>query len=280
MVFHQNTVLTKASDLEMSNIVLDTPSQGTIPGQKLTFMRVSIGVKNSDGSVGELIIPTPTVFSFGIQENVDEKTGTLTGYVMPLSLWSRNGATSREKIFVECFDNVVEQCKKLIFSIKDQIGQHDMVESDLRKLKGLYRKKNVITGKADVDSPPYLYCRLMFSKKNNEITTDFHTPKGETLHPKDIMQKWCNVKACIKFESFFIIGDKISIQIKMSEASIALLSTPTKRLLDADSEDEDEKKLLEISEAPTPPESDSESDEDAVVPVKKAPVKRAPKKSK
>ena len=76
-------------------IVFSKVENGSIPGStpQINYKRVRISVKNSDGTVGDLILPTTEVFSFGIQENKDMTSGKVNGYTMPLCLWSKNGAS-------------------------------------------------------------------------------------------------------------------------------------------------------------------------------------------
>ena len=88
-----STTLTSASGYNVKNIIFSKPEVGNIPGGNLTFKRIRIGTRNPDGTTGDLILSTSELFSFGIQENTDMATGKVNGHVMPLCLWSKNGAT-------------------------------------------------------------------------------------------------------------------------------------------------------------------------------------------
>jgi hypothetical protein len=64
---------------------------------KIEFNRINISTRNEDGYIGELIIPTERLYSFGVSENTSQETGNVTGFTFPLCLWSRDGVTPAEK---------------------------------------------------------------------------------------------------------------------------------------------------------------------------------------
>ena len=102
MSSNMNTQLTTASGYNTDRMIFSDPIKGSIAGTspEIKFQRIYINSKNEDGSVGELLIPTHKCFSFGVSENTDPNTGEVTGYVFPLCLYSRTGATPEEKEWV------------------------------------------------------------------------------------------------------------------------------------------------------------------------------------
>ena len=107
----ENTQLTAASGYDpKSRMVFSEPISGSVPDTKIEFKRINISTRNDDGSVGELILPTERLFSFGVSENVSQDTGKVTGYTFPLCLWTRDNPTAQEKAWTDTFDRVVEAC--------------------------------------------------------------------------------------------------------------------------------------------------------------------------
>jgi hypothetical protein len=227
-----STKLTSAQGYNPKNIIFSKPEVGTIPGStpKISFKRIRIGTKHEDGSTGDLIMETPpSLFSFGLQENRELGTGNVNGYVLPMCLWNKNGATPEEQKFTEVFESIVNQCKSHLLNSKDEIEKYELDASDLKNFNPLYWKKE--KGKIVEGSGPVLYIKTMMSKKNQKITTMFiNEETNEEISPYDLMNKYCFVKGAIKFESVFI-GNKISLQLKLYEALVKPMDTERKTLL-------------------------------------------------
>ena len=124
------------------SMVFDDPQVCSIPNSTLSYKRIPIKTINPDGTKGDLVILTENVFSFGVCENLDITTKKLNGYVFPLCLHSRDGATKKELAWVDVFNKIVDTCKDHILKIKEEIGEPEMEKSDLKKLNCLYYKKD------------------------------------------------------------------------------------------------------------------------------------------
>ncbi len=231
MSFYTNTQLTQVSDFDTNCIVFDKPVVGNLPNSTMTFKRINIGYKNSDGSIGECIIPSEKLFSFGVQENKDMATGRVNGYQAPLVMWSRGGATDKEKAFTDLFDEIVNKCKNWIVSDegKDSTENYEIEINDLKKLNPMYIKKE--KGKAVEGASPTLYCKLIHSKKDDKILTEFYNEEGVVYDARgDLMNKICEMTCGIRFESIFV-GNKISLQVKLIEAEVVLRQSGSSRRL-------------------------------------------------
>ena len=226
-----NTQLTQPTGYNVNNMVFSKPEVGNIPGSAMNFQRIRISTKNQDGTMGDLVIPTETIFSFGVQENTDMASGAVNGYTMPLCLWNKDGPTDEEKAFSDKFDEIVEHIKEYVIDHRDDIEKYDLEMTDLKKFNPLYWKRE--KGKIVEGRGPTLYAKLLVSKKdgNRIMTTFIDSDTGEEIEdPMDLLKKYCYVNAAIKFESIFI-GTKVSLQVKLYEASVKMLSTGPKRLL-------------------------------------------------
>lgn len=227
-----STKLTSVSGYNVDNIQFSKPEVGNIPNSvpKISFKRIKIGTKHSDGTTGDLIVETPpNLFSFGLQENRELGTGNVNGYVLPICLWNKNGASEEEKEFTDVFDKIVNRCKDHLLDSKDEIERYDLDMSDLKNFNPLYWKKE--KGKVVEGSGPVIYIKLIMSKKTEKISTMFiNEDTNEEMSPYDIMNRYCFVKGAMKFESIFI-GNKISLQLKLYEVLVTPIDMERKTLL-------------------------------------------------
>lgn len=223
-----NTQLTSASGYETSNMIFSKPEKGTIPGSGLTYMRVKIGTKYSDGTSGDLIISTDggELYSYGTQEN-KSPDGKVNGHVLPLCMWDMDGPTKAQKATTDTIDAIVEQCKDWLLTNKDKIEKYDLDKSDLKKMNPLYWKRE--KGKIVEGRGPTLYSKLIESKKNGILTTFFDSETDEEIDPLTL-KTHCFVVPAIRIESIFI-GNKISLQVKLYEAVVRPLDRGRKSLL-------------------------------------------------
>ncbi len=285
-----NIQLTPASGYNVSRMTFSEPIHGSIHNSPVSFHRINIGTINEDGTAGDLIIPTERVFSFGVSENTNEE-GKVNGYVLPMCLWSRDGATKIEKEWTDTFNAIVEQCKDHLLTddVKEKIDQFDLERNDLKKFNPLYWKRE--RGKIVKDTGPTLYAKLFMSKKQNKIVSIFFDEDNDDeVDPLSLLGRYCFARGAIKFESIFI-GNKISLQVKLYEAGVKLMQKSMKRLLVRPKanpqvlsaanplaikhEDDEADEPIQDQEQN---DSDKEDGEEAKVPVKKRIVKKVLRK--
>jgi hypothetical protein len=234
-----NTQLISTSNFDTNRMLFSDPFQGSIPGggPSISFQRINISVRNKDGSVGELIMPTSRLFSFGVSENVDPGSGKVNGWTFPLCMWSKDGPTKEEKEWTDTFDAIVERCTEHVLDNKEKLDKYELEKSDLKKFNPMYwkKEKKMVNGKpvlAVVDGAgPTLYTKLIFSKKNDKFVTKFFDTNDNPIDPlTDLMGKYCYTNSAVKIESIFV-GNKISLQVKLYEAVVEPMQTGGKRLL-------------------------------------------------
>lgn len=226
----ENTQLTTASGYDTKRMVFSAAQSGTIPNSvpQINYKRILIQTRNEDGSIGDLILPTSKLFSFGVSENTNPETGKINGYVMPLCLWHRDGPSKEEKDWSDTFDNIVERCKDHLVENREEIEMYELEKRDLKKLNPMYWKRE--KGKIVEGTGPTLYTKLIVSKKQEKIVTMFFDFEGDVIDPMKILGKYCSAKCAIKIESIFI-GNKISLQVKLYECEVKLMDSGMKRLL-------------------------------------------------
>lgn len=233
-----STQLISASKYDTSSMVFSDPQQGSVPGggPSISFSRINISTKNPDGSIGELVIPTGRLFSFGVSENTSPDTGKVNGWTLPLCLWNRDGASQDEKAWTDTFNKIVERCIDHIIDNKEELDKYDLERSDLKKFNPLYwkKEKKMVNGKQQLvvaeGTGPTLYSKLIYSKKNENFVTKFYDVNDNPIDPLDMIGKYCYSTAAVKIESIFI-GNKISLQVKLYEAVIEPVQQGGNRLL-------------------------------------------------
>lgn len=242
----RNNQLTNPAGYNPERIVFSDPAKGSVPDTPIEYYRINISTLNKDGSIGDLILPTERVFSFGVSENMNPETKKPNGWVLPLCLWNKEGPSQAEKTWTETFDKIVEHCKRHVVDVRGQLGQHDLEIRDLKKFNPIYIKKDKATGKVVDGAGPTLYAKLISTsgkpkkgKKetkaddgdgHGKILSMFFNLDDEPIDPLTLLGKYCYAKAAIKIESIFV-GSKISLQVKLYEATIETVDQGMKPLL-------------------------------------------------
>lgn len=260
-----NTQLTSAFGYDVKNIRFRKPVDGSILNDTVKFKRIAIGTRNPDGTLGELVIPTLSVYSFGLSENINPQTQKADGYSLSLCLYSKDNPTDEQKKWVETFNAIVEYIKQYLLDHKDDIEKYELEPADLKKFNPLYYKKD--KGKIVDGTGPTLYAKVMQNKKTDSITTPFCDENGRDIDPLSILGKRCYATAAIKFEGVFI-GSRISLQIKVYEAKIKLIDSAPKRFLQTMSSSEvvyDEKSSAPSSSSLSEQKSDDDNDDSGSV---------------
>jgi hypothetical protein len=154
--------LAQVGDYDVKRMVFSDPIKGSIPNTTIAYKRINISTLNKDGSVGDLILPTERLFSFGVSENVNPETKKVNGHVLSLCLFNRDSPTQAEKAWVETFNNIAEHCKKHLIKNKEEIEQYELAMNDLKKFNVLYYRRE--KGKIVEGTGPTLYAKLIASK--------------------------------------------------------------------------------------------------------------------
>jgi hypothetical protein len=224
----RSTQLTEICDgYDTNKLLFGKPEEGSIPDTTITYKRIRISTVYDNGSVGPLIIPTERLFSFGVQVNKDPKTKKPNGHVMCHNLYSNDGATDREDMWVNNFTEIINSIKTNIIDNCDEYGLYDYEYSDLKKFNPIYKKRD--NGKL-VEGSDKLYTKLIEKKNGTILTTFTDNDTNEDTNPLDLLGKFCYTNSAILIESIFI-GSKPTLQIKLYESVFELVGNARKRLL-------------------------------------------------
>lgn len=235
----ENIQLTPAQGYDVENMLFADPVESTAPGS----FRINISTKYPDGTSGPLILPVSRLFSFGVSENRNPKTGELNGWSFPLCLYNKEGPTDAEKEWVDTFNAIVNKCAAHLIETGPDMDK-EITEAELKKEKGglnpLYWKRekalNEKTGKTVSrvvpGTGPTLYPKLIYSQKTKKFISKFFDMQDKSVDPLTLIGKYCYADAAIKIESIFV-GKNPSIQIKLWDCQFEPSQTSMTRLTHA-----------------------------------------------
>ena len=227
------------------NIIFNKSKEYKVKDSKIKYKRIPIEVRYSNSQKGPLVVETPFLFSFGVSENKDRKTGKLVGYSIPVCLWKKDSKPNdKEKKFFDFINMLITLSKKHL----DNEYEPDQIKSlsspfYYKKIEYTDKKGNKKT-KVDNSSSPILYTKLIYSEKTKKILSLFKGKKGCDLNPLKYINQYCWVKLALIFEGIFISNTVTSLQIKVHECYIKDIEEPRKSLIKINEKDSDDDDLV------------------------------------
>jgi hypothetical protein len=220
--------LTNIHNFDLKNILFSDPVTCPIPGGSLTYKRVNISVDHQDGNMGELLLKTERLFSYGISESKD-KDGNVISHSLPLVFWGKEKRTELEKSFSDRLQAIVDRCADHIVENRLKFGKPKMTVDYLMDLgfNPIWYPKDKETKEIIDTLSPRLYPKFIVSKKNQQVSfiTKFFDHKNRRIdEPLSLIGKRCYVDAVLKVESIFV-GKEIKLQIKLFEARLYLIES-------------------------------------------------------
>ena len=186
-----------------------------------------------------MVIETPLLFSFGVNEKKNQETNKLVGYSMPVCLWSKDSEpNTEEQAFVDVINNVMELCKLHLESEYGSDLASSLSSPFYYKQVEYIDKKGKKKTKIDESSAPVLYAKRIYSEKSKKILSLFKTKGKKDLNPFKYIDQYCNVKMALIIEGIFISKTVTSLQIKVHECYVKPLK-PRQSLLTIEEENEE-----------------------------------------
>ena len=223
--------LTKPSNLRNESVIFREPKIDKHGNES-----IKIQTKYDNNKSGPLVIETPFLFSFGVNERNSQESGELVGYTLPVCLWGKDEEpTPEQKEFAECLTNIQELSHEYL----DETYGVDVSERlrDILYYKMTTDKKG--KQKRDESIPPVLYAKLIYSGKDQKILSLFRTKGDDKVDPMLYFEKYCTVKVALIIESIYISDEYVSIQIKVSECYVKPQSRRLEPLLIIEDSDEE-----------------------------------------
>ena len=232
--------LSSYEHLTQDNIIFNEAREFKVKDSKIKYKRIPIEIKYPNGKKGALVIESPVLFSFGVNEKKKQETNKLVGYSMPVCLWAKDSEpNTKENAFFVTLNDVVSMCQ---IHLESEYGA-DLASS--LSLPFYYKqmeytdKKGKKKTKVDESSAPVLYAKLIYSEKSKKILSLFKGKGGKDLNPFKYINQYCNVKLALIIEGIFISKTVTSLQIKVHECYVKPLK-PRESLLTIDEEEEEE----------------------------------------
>ena len=247
-------MLTSYENITQDNIIFNEAKEFKVKDSKIKYKRIPIEIKYPNGKKGALVVETPLLFSFGVNEKKNQETNKLVGYSMPVCLWAKDSEpNTKEKAFFDVINNVTTLSQK---HLENEYGADlaSTLSSPFYYKQIEYTdKKGKKKTKIDESSAPVLYAKLIYSEKSKKILSLFKSKGGKDLNPFKYIDQYCNVKMALIIEGIFMSKTVTSLQIKVHECYVKPLK-PRESLLtieeedeekDEESEDENEKVYIE-----------------------------------
>ena len=239
--------LSSYENITQENIIFNESKDYKVKDSKIKYNRIPIEVKYPNGKKGTLVVESPVLFSFGVNEKKNQETGKLVGYSIPVCLWSKDSEpNNKEQAFFDVINNVTTLSQQ---HLENEYGP-DLASSlsspfYYKQIEYIDKKGKKKTKKDEL-SAPVLYAKLIYSEKSKKILSLFKGKGGRDLNPFKFINQYCNVKLALIIEGIFISKTVTSLQIKVNECYVKPLKP--------------RESLLAIEEEESESESESEGD--------------------
>ena len=80
--------LSNYENINQENIIFNEAKEYKVKDSKIKYKRIPIEVKYPNGKKGVLVIESPVLFSFDVNEKKNQETNKLVGYGIPVCLWA------------------------------------------------------------------------------------------------------------------------------------------------------------------------------------------------
>ena len=252
--------LTSYGHLTSDNIIFNEAKEYKVKDSKIKYKRIPIEVKYPNGKKGPLVIETPFLFSFGVNEKKSQDTNKLVGYSIPVCLWSKDSEpNAEEQLFFEALNNIMGMCTLHLESEYGADLASSLSSPFYYKQVEYTDKKGKKKTKRDTSAAPVLYAKLIYSEKSKKILSLFKTKGKKDLNPFKYLDQYCNVKMALIIEGIFVSKTVTSLQIKVHECYVKQLK-PRVSLLTIEEEDEHSESDIEENN-----ESEDDNIEDLIV---------------
>ena len=254
--------LTRIQDLTPQSIMFNEAKEYKVKDSKIKYSRIPIETVYPDGKKGSLVIETPFIFSFGVNEKKDQNTNKLVGYSIPVCLWEKDGSPNlQEEKFYKFLCKITEICKKYLEEEYGPDLASSLSEPLYHKQVEFTDKKGKKKTKRDTSAAPVLYAKLIYSEKVKKILSLFRTKGKQNVNPFNYLNQYCHVKMALIIEGIFISK---TVTVKVHECYIKPLK-PREPLLAIQEEDEQEKINYSNSESEDDGDYTKEGIEDLVI---------------
>ena len=213
--------LSSFENINEDNIVFHAAKKFKVPNSKMKYERIKIEMKLPNGKTTPLVVATPILFSFGLSERKDQETNKINGYSIPVCLWKKDAEPNqKEANFLNIIKKVQELCQ---VHLSREYGDNEASSlTDMLYYRQIeyHDKKGKPKKKKDLSSSPVLYVKLIYSTETKKFSTLFKVKGKQEVKPLEYKDKFFNTRMAIIFDSIYLGGKSISIQVKAHEVHI------------------------------------------------------------
>ena len=236
-------MLTSYENITQDNIIFNEAKEYKVKDSKIKYKRIPIEVKYLNGKKGALVLESPVLFSFGVNEKKNQETNKLVGYSIPVCLWAKDSEpNNKEKAFFDVINNVATFSQQHLENEYGADRASTLSSPFYYKQEEYTDKKGKKKTRIDNSSAPVLYAKLIYSEKSKKILSLFKGKGGKDLNPFIYINQYCNVKLALIIEGIFISKTVTSLQIKVHECYVKPLK-PREGLLTIDEEESESEEI-------------------------------------
>ena len=240
--------LSSYDHLTPENIVFNEAKEYKVKDSKIKYKRIPIEVKYPNGKKGALVLESPVLFSFGVNEKKNQETNKLVGYSIPVCLWAKDSEpNTKEKAFFDVINNVTTLSQQHLENEYGADLASTLSSPFYYKQEEYTDKKGKKKTRIDPSFAPVLYAKFIYSEKSKKILSLFKTKGKKDLNPFKYIDQYCNVKMALIIEGIFISKTVTSLQIKVHECYVKPLK-PRESLLRIEEEEEEEEDSEQVVE--------------------------------
>ena len=231
--------LSSYENLTQDNIIFNEAKEFKVKDSKIKYKRIPIEIKYPNGKKGPIVVESPVLFSFGVNEKKNQETNKLVGYSLPVCLWAKGSEPStKERAFFDVINNVTVITRQYLENEYGADLASTLSSPFYYKQIEYTDKKGKKKTKVDESSAPVLYAKIICSEKLKKFLSLFKGKGGKDLNPFKYINQYCNVKLALIIEGIFISKTVTSLQIKVHECYVKPLK-PRESLLTIDEEEEE-----------------------------------------
>lgn len=154
------------------------------------------------------------MFSFGIDERLNQETNQLAGYSMPVCLWQREEEPAlEEKKFFDGMNNLLSICRNYL---QEEYG-HELASllCDIFYYKQIEYKDKKKKKKKDETAAPVLYAKLIYSHKSTKVLSLFRTKGNDKVNPFDCFEQYWHLllKVFVCLKILFLLKSKLMMSM-------------------------------------------------------------------
>ena len=179
--------------LTPNNIIFHEAKEYKVKDSKIKYKRIPIEVKYPNEKKGALVIETPLLFSFGVNEKKNQETNKLVGYSIPVCLWAKDSEpNTKGKAFFEAINNITTISKQHLENDHGADLASSLSSPFYYKQEEYIDKKGKKKTRIDSSSAPVLYAKLIYSEKSKKILSLFKTKGNKYIDIliSTVMYEW------------------------------------------------------------------------------------------